>query len=194
MISSLVLIGMLGQASTGVAVTLSFSPKGAMKVVMTNTLKEPTWLLAETCSWGYEMLSFEIMDPAMHLYKVTPKRRGWDKNVPTPILVKPGKSTFRTVSLGNGTWVGLPAGISGKASGSNRNISRDSHLAGWILMGDATWVAFPASASGKAFGWKIRANLKVARSSDLVGWKVRGSALPGFWFGQSESPWIALAW
>jgi hypothetical protein len=190
MISSLVLIGMLGQASTGVAVTLSFLPKGAMKVVMTNTSKKPTWLLAETCSWGYEMLNFEILDPAMHLYKVTPKRRGWDKNVPTPILVKPGNSTFRTVSLGNGTWVGLPAGISGKASVPNRNISRDSHLAGWILLGDATWVAFPASASG----WKIRANLNLARDSALVGFKINGSALPGFWFGQSFSPWIAVAW
>ena len=159
MISHFVALGLLGQASKGVAVTLSFSPKGAMKVVMTNSMKKPTWLLAETCSWGYEMLSLEIMDPAMHIYKVTRKPRGWDKNVPTPILVKPGKSTFRTVFLGNGTWVGLPAGISGMAS-----------------------------------GWKIRANLNVARDSALVGWTVKGSALPGFWFGQSFSTWVALAW
>jgi hypothetical protein len=130
-----------------------------MKVVMTNAMKRPTWLLAETCSWGYEMLAFEIMDPEMHHYRVIPKPRGWDKNVPTPVLVGPGKSTFRTVSLGNGTWVGLPAGISGKAS-----------------------------------GWKIRANLNVARDRTLVGWKLKGSALPGFWFGKSVSPWIALAW
>jgi hypothetical protein len=83
-------------------------------VAMENRVAQTRTLLAENCSWGYEMLSFEAMDANGNVYKVQRVPRPWDKNVPSPVPLEPGETALRPIELGNGTWHGMPAMAPGK--------------------------------------------------------------------------------
>lgn len=74
-------------------------------------------LLNENCSWGYEMIRFQIMNPSGEVSEIKRKDRPWFKNVPSPMLVQPGETVMRQVKLHDGSWVGFPAGIAGQTNG-----------------------------------------------------------------------------
>ena len=93
---------------------LAGQPGVSFYVAMENHATQTRTLLAENCSWGYEMIGFEAMDVNGNLYAVTRVPRAWHKNVPSPLPIQPGETVLRSVELGNGTWEGLPAMAPGK--------------------------------------------------------------------------------
>lgn len=79
--------------------------------------QKPINLLNENCSWGYEMIGFQIMNPAGEIADISRKPKPWYRNVPSPMLVQPGETVTRRVALQDGSWAGLPGGVAGQASG-----------------------------------------------------------------------------
>jgi hypothetical protein len=122
--SSLHLQGPPAVAGISVSVAQRYSPFDSKSVeVSALATKHPTFyveflnssratinLLAENCSWGYEMVNFEWIDPSSGLsHTISRVPRPWDKNVPIPLPIGPGKYVLRGVDLQDGTWAGLPS-------------------------------------------------------------------------------------
>lgn len=102
-----------------VAIPMPSSPRSGVPlsapfdIAFVNASNTKQTLLHENCSWGYEMVRFEIQDRAGKLYKVNRAPSVWDKNFPNPLPLQPGDVAMRKVNLTDGTWTGLPAGIAG---------------------------------------------------------------------------------
>jgi hypothetical protein len=118
-------VALLGQytneISIGFAREVALAPplplNRKFKVSIFNGTKKSVTLLAENCSWGYDMISFETKDPAGHLYSITRKQKGWDKNYPMPVVVESTDLIVRAINFTDGTWQGLPAGVAGNLDG-----------------------------------------------------------------------------
>lgn len=125
--TTLLAVALLGQHADQISIhfartsakapPLSISSKSAFKVSIFNGTKNPVTLLQETCSWGYEMVSFEAMDPAGHTSNITRKPKAWDKNYPKESIVESTGFSLRSIYFGDGTWQGFPAGVGGTKHG-----------------------------------------------------------------------------
>lgn len=96
---------------------ISLSKPKPFDISFFNGTKKKVMLLTEQCSWGYEMLRFEISNPAGKIYKVNRKIKAWNKNAPTPLEIESTGLKIRKVDLGDGTWVGIPSGSGSKVDG-----------------------------------------------------------------------------
>jgi hypothetical protein len=81
----------------------------SITVVIENKSSATLRLWSETCSWGYQNLSFEIADSNGKVFHVTRSERGWEKNFPQWDNVAPGASISKSVNLLDGQWRGLPS-------------------------------------------------------------------------------------
>jgi hypothetical protein len=86
-------------------------------VVVTNSSGAPITLWKEWCSWGYFNLSFEARDASGRSFVISKKMRGWDKNLPCPIVIGPGRPWVIDVSLDPSIWQNSPlSSDAGKAT------------------------------------------------------------------------------
>ena len=109
---------LVGFAGTTAAIKpVNIFSKSGFKISIYNDGSAKTCVPAENCSWGYEMISFEIKSPADKKYTVTRKPKPWDKNYPIPVAIGAKDISVREIHLLDGTWQGLPAGISGSQDG-----------------------------------------------------------------------------
>ena len=125
--TTLLVVALLGQyqdqitiafaRTTAKAPPLPINAKSTFTVTFFNGTKKPVSLLNENNSWGYEMVSFEVKNPAGALTEITRIQHGWDKNAPTPVIVQSVDMIHRKISFGDGTWQGFPAGIGGQKDG-----------------------------------------------------------------------------
>jgi hypothetical protein len=83
-------------------------------VVITNNSKQPQNLLQEGSSWGWETMSFELIDEKGNKYLIS--RNGptfWTDNAPVHWVLKPGESYVRDICFaqiyeGQNSWAGFP--------------------------------------------------------------------------------------
>jgi hypothetical protein len=78
-------------------------------VVLTNKGQHTLRLWKDSCSWGYQNLSFELTDSAGLSITITRPERGWEKNVPAWNDLPSGGSLSIDVTLSAPEWRGLPA-------------------------------------------------------------------------------------
>lgn len=100
--SVIVAIPMPAIPRSGVALHVPF------EIAFVNASNKTQTLLWENCSWGFQMIRFEIKDDTGKVYSVTRKPQPWYKNVPSPMPLAPGDVAMRTIHLTDGTWLGLP--------------------------------------------------------------------------------------
>jgi hypothetical protein len=83
-------------------------------VVITNNSKQPQNLLKEGSSWGWETMSFELIDEKGNKYLIG---RGaptiWTDNAPVHWVLKPGEHYVRDICFaqiyqGQNSWTGFP--------------------------------------------------------------------------------------
>ncbi len=117
-------------------------------VCFRNDGSAPIKLLAEACSWGYEAISFDVVNPTGKSFRITRKLRIWDKNYPMPVPVNPGAAVVRGVDLKDGTWEGVPADMEGPAKGWKvrvvLNVAAETYLAQehfWLGRRSSAWTA-----------------------------------------------------
>lgn len=137
------------QAKNGVAVgfaraqydapALPIQAEGKFLVSFFNGFDKPVKLLGENCSWGYGMVTFELMNPAGGSYSITRKERPWDKNWPIPVMVDPGAVVLRPINFGDGTWQGFPPGITGQATGWKARVIL-TVTPDWLLTEGSFWI------------------------------------------------------
>jgi hypothetical protein len=96
---------------------ISVGLSSKFKITFYNDSDKPVTLVTEGCSWGYEMISFEIMNPGHGGTPISRKPRPWRRNAPIPFQVGPHEAFLRSIDFGDGTWVGFPAGIAGSPDG-----------------------------------------------------------------------------
>jgi hypothetical protein len=109
-----------------------------------NASGKPIKLLAEQCSWGYESVTFEVVNPAGASYSITRKPKVWKKNYPIPVLVEPGAVFLRAIDFGDGTWAGLPAGVAGTRAGWKVRV-KETIRAEKILIDKGFWIGESSS-------------------------------------------------
>ena len=117
---------------------------GKYKVSFSNGTDKTIKLMTEGCSWGYEMLSFELTNPAGAKSRIERVPKGWDKNVPQPWPAKPGEVLIRQINFGDGTWQGLPSGVSGSLDGWKIRIVLSVQSEGVLTKG-GFWTGFVTS-------------------------------------------------
>src|SRR5689334_9625495 len=88
-----------------VARSIPIGPAGKFTIAFTDASDMSLKLLRENCSWGYEMLSFEVANPAGGSYRITRKQIPWYRNVPSPFYLASGETLTRNINLGDGSWV-----------------------------------------------------------------------------------------
>ena len=95
-------------------------------VVFTNKGQGSVRLWSDSCSWGYESLSFELTDPEGRISRVTRAELVWDKNVPKWDELSSGASRAMDVTLSAADWRGLPKVKPGEREGClyTRDLSR----------------------------------------------------------------------
>lgn len=93
------------------------SQSSKFKVSMYNKQLETIVLPGENCSWGYEMISFEVKSPAGKLFTIIRKPKPWDKNFPVAVEVPKNDLLLRQIDFNDKTWTGFPAGIAGSPDG-----------------------------------------------------------------------------
>ena len=91
--------------------------KSKFKVSIFNGTKETIKVPVETCSWGYEMISFQLFSPAGRDYQITRKQKPWNKNVIAPVEIPSTGQVIRKIDFGDGTWQGFPTKIPGSGDG-----------------------------------------------------------------------------
>jgi hypothetical protein len=80
-----------------------------LTVVLTNKGSHKLRIWKDSCSWGYQNLSFELIDASGRRMRVTRAERGWEKNVPAWTDLPSGGSLSTDVTLSGAEWRGLPA-------------------------------------------------------------------------------------
>ncbi len=125
--TSLLVVALFGQSADQITIhfartsakapPLPITGRSKFTITIFNGTKKSVSLLNENNSWGYEMVSFEVKNPAGAVTVITRKQRGWDKNDPTPLIIPSVGMIHRKISFGDGTWQGLPAGIAGQKEG-----------------------------------------------------------------------------
>ena len=87
------------------------------KVSILNGTKVAVSFPSEKCSWGYEMISFELVSPAGKSQIISRKPKSWYKNALVGDSTSSTEMVIRSIDFSDGTWVGLPAGVSGQTDG-----------------------------------------------------------------------------
>jgi hypothetical protein len=82
-------------------------------VVITNNSKQPQNLLQEGSSWGWETMSFELIDEKGNKYLIHRTGAAWTDNAPVHWILKPGEHYVRDICLaqiyqGQNSWTGFP--------------------------------------------------------------------------------------
>jgi len=82
-------------------------------VLITNKSDDAVRLWSDRYSWGYDNLFFEIVDEGgMVIGTISKKPRGWDKNFPDWLSIKPGESYVLNVDFfseqGRKIWENVP--------------------------------------------------------------------------------------
>jgi len=82
-------------------------------VVITNNSKQPQNLLQEGSSWGWQTLSFELIDEKGNKYLIQRTPADWTDNAPVYWILKPGEHYVRDVCFaqiyqGQRSWTGFP--------------------------------------------------------------------------------------
>jgi hypothetical protein len=77
-------------------------------VVLTNIGKGPVRLWRESCSWGYDNLSFEIKNADGAATRLRKRPRVWEKNFPDWAALAPGSRMVFEVLLDASTWINVP--------------------------------------------------------------------------------------
>jgi hypothetical protein len=111
--------GAVNSANAAAApLTLSFAersvysgPNAHFHVLWRNTSDRPLRIWAESSSWGYESLSFEITDATgKHWRALKRKTAALTRNVPTYVTIAPGQTLVKRVFFGDTkAWEGFPA-------------------------------------------------------------------------------------
>lgn len=82
-------------------------------VVFTNNSKKSQNLLMEGSSWGWETMSFELIDEKGNKYLIHRTQASWPDNAPAYWVVKPGEHYVRDICFaqiyqGRDSWAGFP--------------------------------------------------------------------------------------
>jgi hypothetical protein len=96
--------------------TLSFAekavysgPKAHFHVLWRNTSDRPLRIWAESSSWGYESLSFEITDATGKHWRALKRKAVFTRNIPTYVTIAPGQTLVKRVFFGDTTaWENFP--------------------------------------------------------------------------------------
>ena len=80
----------------------------SFRVRLTNSGTRPRRLWRETCSWGYDRLSFRVRDARGAERRIVKIPRGWDKNFPDWVAVEPGGALELEVRFDPQIWRGAP--------------------------------------------------------------------------------------
>jgi hypothetical protein len=79
-----------------------------LTVALTNRDSHTLRLWKDSCGWGYQNLSFELIDAAGRSITITRAERGWEKNIPAWNDLPSGASLSTDVTLSAVEWRGLP--------------------------------------------------------------------------------------
>ncbi len=96
---------------------ISITPKSTFKVSILNGTKEKTTLMNDSCSWGYDAMSFDLKSPSGKEFHITRVEKNWNRNFPRGDKLDPIGMKVRTINFADKTWEGFPAGISGNMDG-----------------------------------------------------------------------------
>jgi hypothetical protein len=78
-------------------------------VLLTNTSDGPQRVWADTNSWGYQSLSFEITDAAGKTWHVGKKQAVFTRNLPGYLTIAAGDTLVKDVYFGDSAvWAGFP--------------------------------------------------------------------------------------
>lgn len=96
--------------------TLSFAeksvysgPQAHFHVLWRNTSDRPLRIWAESSSWGYESLSFEITDATGQHWRALKRKSVFTRNIPAYVTIAPGQTLVKRVFFGDTrTWEGFP--------------------------------------------------------------------------------------
>jgi len=96
--------------------TLSFAeksvysgPQAHFHVLWRNTSDRPVRIWAESSSWGYESLSFEITDAAGKHWRALKRKTLSTRDIPAYVTIAPGQTLVKRVFFGDATaWEGFP--------------------------------------------------------------------------------------
>lgn len=82
-------------------------------VLVTNVSDKPVRLWTDRYSWGYDSLSFELLQGDGKVTPIIKKPRGWDKNFPDWLELQPGESYVLNVEFysarGQAIWENVPS-------------------------------------------------------------------------------------
>lgn len=96
---------------------LPVTAKSKFNVSIFNGTKNAITLPGEGCSWGYDIVSFELVSPDEKSQKITRKPKAWFKNALITESILSGGLVIRKIDFGDGTWQGLPVRVSGQTYG-----------------------------------------------------------------------------
>lgn len=84
-------------------------------VLVKNVSDAPLRLWTDKYSWGYSNLSFELVAADGTVTQIKKKPRGWDKNYPDWLELKPGDTYVLNVNFGAADiWENAPTAAAGK--------------------------------------------------------------------------------
>jgi hypothetical protein len=88
---------------------VSSGPNAHFHVLWRNISDRPLRIWAESSSWGYECLSFEITDATGKHWRALKRRTVSTRNTPVYLTIAPGQTLVKTVFFGDTkTWEGFP--------------------------------------------------------------------------------------
>lgn len=96
---------------------LPVTAKSKFNVSIFNGTKNSITLPGEGCSWGYDIVSFELVSPNEKSQKITQKPKAWYKNALVTDNTPSTGLVIRKINFGDGTWQGLPVRVSGQTYG-----------------------------------------------------------------------------
>jgi hypothetical protein len=84
-------------------------PQAHFHVLWKNTSDRPVRIWAESSSWGYESLSFEITDATGKRLRAGKRKTGFTGNKPAYVTIAPGQTMVKRVFFGDTkAWEGFP--------------------------------------------------------------------------------------
>jgi hypothetical protein len=92
---------------------VSINTNSHFHVVITNNSQQPQNLLREESSWGWETMSFELIDEKGNKYLIHRTSVSWLDNAPVYWVLKPGEDyvrdiCFAQIDQGEKSWAGFP--------------------------------------------------------------------------------------
>jgi hypothetical protein len=91
-------------------------------VVVTNDSAQPLNVWREWCSWGYQNVSFKLIDSDGVQAIIHRPTTSWNANFPMPALLLPGEHHVRLVNLFDGSWLEGDARVDPKRWAGRRKL------------------------------------------------------------------------